>query len=302
MTYPWIFWTGFHLLIALLIAVDMRVFQRKTRETNFKKCLMLTFFWIGIALLFNLFIYFYFGSESALQFFTGYLIEKSLSVDNLFVFLLIFSHFQTPVLYQRRVLVWGILGALVFRISLILAGVALIAQFHWMFYFFGAFLLYSGTQLMLQKQRPISQGFAFVLLNRLLPVAKCKENGEFFVKSGGRWKVTSLFLVLLLIECSDIVFALDSIPAIFAITTDPFIIYTSNVFAILGLRSLYFLLASSLDKLKYLKFGLAAIVIFVGIKMLISSIAPISLSVSLFVILVILAVTILASIRFVREK
>jgi tellurite resistance protein TerC len=264
---------------------------------KFKEACLLSAFWVAIALLFNLFIYFYFGSDWALQFFTGYLIEKSLSVDNLFLFLMIFAHFQTLAAYQRKILFWGILGVLFFRISLILTGVALIDEFHWMFYVFGVFLLLSGVNFMLQKDKveDPSKSFLYRTFSKIFPVAKGDGGGHFFVRSQGKWKVTSLFLALLMIESTDIVLALDSVPAIFAVTTNPFIIYTSNIFAILGLRALYFVVASSLKKLRYFKYGLAAILVFVGIKMLLADVAPISLPVSLAVILMILGVTMLMS-------
>ncbi len=299
MAHSALFWIGFYLLIAVLLIIDLGFFHRKGQSIKLKQALILSAFWIAVALLFNLFVYFWFGPESALQFFTGYLIEKSLSVDNLFLFLLIFSHFQIPTVHQHKILMWGILGALVFRISLILVGVALIEQFHWMFYVFGAFLLFSGIKFLVQKEKveDLSQGFFYRTLTRVLPVVKGDSKGHFFVQRKSKWKVTSLFLALLMIEGTDIVFALDSIPAIFAITTDTFIIYTSNIFAILGLRALYFALSASLNKLKYLKYGLAAILIFVGAKMLLSQFAPISLPVSLAVIAGILGVTTLFSIR-----
>ncbi len=299
MAHAALFWIGFHVLIALLLVIDLGVFYRKGQALKSKEALLLSGFWIAVALLFNLFVYFWFGPESALQFFTGYLVEKSLSVDNLFLFLLIFSHFQIPAAHQHKILMWGILGALIFRISLILAGVALIEQFHWMFYVFGAFLLFSGIKFLAQKQevKDLSQGFLYRSLSKMLPVAKGESHGKFFLQRKGKWKATSLFLALLMIEGTDIIFALDSIPAIFAITEDTFIIYTSNIFAILGLRALYFKLSSSLNKLKYLKFGLGAILIFVGAKMLLANFAPISLPVSLAVIAGILGVTTLFSIR-----
>lgn len=304
MEHPAIFWVVFHLLIAILLVVDLKLFCRNDRKFRIKEAWLLSAFWIAVALLFNAFVYFYFGSESALQFFTGYLIEKSLSADNLFLFLVIFLHFQTPVADQHRILFWGIIGAIVLRISLILAGVVLIEQFQWMFYVFGGFLLISGMKFLLQKQKvkDPSQNLAFRLISRTFPIAKGDSQGQFFVRHKRQWKVTTLFLALLTIECTDIIMALDSIPAIFAITTDPFIIYTSNIFAVLGLRALYFVVSSSMRQLKYLKFGLAAILIFVGAKMLLADFLPISLLFSLSIILVILVVTILASVGERKRK
>jgi tellurite resistance protein TerC len=299
MTHPALFWIGFHLLIALLLAIDLRFFSRTARAITLKRALVLGGFWICVALLFNLFIYFSLGAQSALQFFTGYLVEKSLSVDNLFLFLMIFLHVHIPAAYQRKILFWGILGALIFRMAFILAGSALINQFHWMFYVFGAFLLFSGVKFLQQKQTrdDPTQGFLFRTLSRLFPVATGESQGRFFIRSQGKWKATPLFLALLMVECTDIIMALDSIPAIFAITTDPFLIYTSNIFALLGLRALYFALSSSLNKLKYLKAGLAAVLIFIGAKMLLADWVPISLPVTLAIIVIILGTTTLASLR-----
>ena len=293
------FWIGFHLLILLLWVIDLCFVNRKQQIVDFKKACIMSGFWIFVALLFNLFIYFQMGPDSALQFFTGYLIEKSLSVDNLFLFLLTFSQLQIPAAYQYKVLFWGILGALVFRISLILAGVAMIEQFHWMFYIFGAFLIVSGLAFLLQRFKSwnFSAEFLFKKLGNIITVANDDQGGNFFVRHRGKWKATALFLALLKIECEDIIMALDSIPTVFAVTTDPFLIYTSNVFAILGLRSLYFVLVNSLKKLRYFKMGLAAILIFVGFKMLTREMMSISLPVSLGIIVAILGVTIAASLR-----
>ncbi len=294
-----IFWVGFHLFIALLLALDLWLFNRQWKATVFKRACWLNVLWIAIGLIFNLFIYIKLGSESGLQFFTGYLIEKSLSVDNLFVILLIFSHFCIPLPYQRKVLFWGILGALVFRIVFILAGIALIDRFHWMLYLFGAFLLLSGIRFLFleQESKQVTEGWIYRVLSKMLPITTKESEGHFFLRENGKIKGTILFLVLLMIESTDIVLALDSIPAIFAITTDVFIIYTSNVFAILGLRALYFVLASGLKKLRYLKTGLAAILIFIGVKMMIGGFAPISLSISLFIILAILGMTVFFSLK-----
>ncbi|MBS0604094.1 MAG: TerC family protein [Verrucomicrobia bacterium] len=303
MGYQAAFWIGFHVLIAVLLSLDLGLFHRKGHVIKFREACLFSAFWIVVALLFNLFVYYSFGPDVALQFFTGYLIEKSLSVDNLFLFLIIFMHFRTPPLYQHKILFLGILGTLLFRISLILLGVSLIEHFHWMYYVFGAFLLASGIKFMLQKAKDddLSKSALFRVLKKVLPVANEDGDGEFFVKRRGYWKVTTLFLTLLMIECTDIILALDSIPAIFAITTDPFIVYTSNVFAILGLRSLYFVLAASLKKMRYLKFGLAAILVFVGLKMLLANVVQISVPASLGVILLILSVTMLASLKLKKS-
>lgn len=297
------FWIGFHVLIAILLIMDLGVFHRKGHTVKFKEALVHSGCWIALALLFNLLIYFFLGAEKALQFFTGFIIEKSLSVDNLFLFLMFFLHFRIPSAYQHKVLYWGIIGALLFRISLILAGVALLAQFHWLFYVFGAFLFFSGIQFAMEKEKKDpSQSMLLRFFMSVLPVAKRDSHENFFVKEKGKWKVTTLFLALLMIECVDILFALDSIPAVFAITTDPWIVYTSNIFAILGLRSLYFLLAAYLKKLRYFKFGLAAILVFVGTKMLCSGFIAISVSMSLIVILGILALTAVISLINGKEN
>jgi tellurite resistance protein TerC len=294
MAHPIIFWGGFHLLIALLLAIDFKCFVQKRQAVKLKEALILSAFWIAIALLFNLFVYFSLGMKSALQFFTGYLIEKSLSVDNLLLFMVIFLRTGIPAADQRKILFWGILGALASRIFLILAGIALIDKFDWMFYVFGAFLLLSGVKFL--EQNP-SRNFLFRTLSRVLCVEEGRTEGYFFVRRQGKWKATSLFLALLMVECTDIIMALDSIPAIFSITVDPFIIYTSNVFAILGLRALYFAISTCLSKLKYLKVALRAILIFTGAKMLLNPWVQISLPASLAVIIVILCMAILASLR-----
>lgn len=271
----------------------MGVFQKRVHVIQVKEAFLLSGFWIAIALLFNGLIYYFRGAESALQFFIGYLVEKSLSVDNLFVFLMIFTYFKVPSLYQHKVLYWGILGALVFRIVLILVGVGLIEQFHWIMYLLGAFLIFTGAKFALQGEQKLlpEQNWLVRLCKRFIPLSERKELGQFFVVERGKWKMTYLFIVLVMIESTDVVFALDSIPAIFAITTDSFIVYTSNIFAILGLRSFYFALAHSLDKLKYFKFGLSAVLVFIGAKMVLSEIYSIPLMVVLMVIIVILVAT-----------
>ena len=297
------FWIFFHVLIAGLLAIDLYLFHRKSHEVPFSKAVLYSLFWILTALLFNFFIYLSWGKEAGLQFLTGYLVEKSLSVDNLFLFLMIFTFLKIGKKDQHRVLFWGILGALVFRLSLILAGIALIQEFHWILYLFGLFLIGSAIRLIFQK--PEEEEFRRIKLLRffqkILPLSK-QNQGGFFVREEGKIKCTYLFVTLLMIESFDIIFALDSIPAIFAITTDPFIVYTSNVFAILGLRALYFVIAPSLEKLRYLKFGLGAILVFIGIKMLIADLYPISLGVSLLVVVGILLVTIATSFFFRGKK
>lgn len=290
-------WLGFTSLVLVFLLLDLYVFHRKVHEVSIKEAAIWSAIWIGLALLFNVGIYFLSGQEAALQFFTGYLIEKSLSVDNIFIFVLIFTSFRVPALYQHRVLFWGVLGAFVMRALLILAGAALLETFHWVFYLFGAFLLFTSLRLFLQKEQHIQPEKQPVvrLVRRFVPVTDEYEREHFFVRRAGHLWVTPLLLVLLLIETTDLIFALDSIPAIFAITRDPFIVYTSNVFAILGLRSLYFVLAGTVQHFYYLKTGLAVVLIYVGLKMLLSDLVHVPEPLSLLVIAVILAVAILAS-------
>jgi len=297
MGHLYVFWIGFHVLILLLLVIDIGVFQKKPHAIKLKEALLLSAFWVLLALLFNGFIYLMRGPDAAVQFFTGYLIEKTLSVDNLFVFLMIFSYFKVPSLYQHKILYWGILGALIFRIVLILVGVELIREFHWIIYALGAFLFLTGIKFLLQQEKTLAPEDNWVvrLCYRYIPLSQSLEGGEFFKREQGKLKMTYLFVVLLMIESTDLIFALDSIPAIFAVTTDPFIVYTSNIFAILGLRSLYFALAHVLNRLKYFKFGLAAILIFIGAKMLLSTVYPIETWIVLVVVVSLLIVTTITS-------
>ena len=291
------FWIIFNVFVLAMLALDLGVFHRHDHAVTMKEASIWTVVWISLALLFNLGLYFYAGPEPALQFLTGYLIEKSLSVDNIFVFVMLFSYFQVPVIYQHRVLFWGILGALIMRGILIGVGAFLIAQFHWVIYVFGAFLIFTGIRMGVQKDEHVDvESNAMVnLLRRFMPITQNYHGHDFFVRQAGRLFATPLFVVLLIVETTDLIFALDSIPAIFAVTTDPFLVYTSNVFAILGLRSLYFLLAEVVTKFRFLKIGLSAILIFVGVKMVIVDIYHIPIALSLGVIAAILAISIIAS-------
>ncbi len=294
MHHSYLFWIGFHVLIAVLLWIDLALFRHKKEKDIVKKSLFLSVGWIALALVFNGWIYWLFGKEPALQFLIGYLIEKSLSVDNMFVFLLIFTHFKIPSLEQHRILILGIIGALVLRIVLILVGIVLIKEFSWITYVLGAFLCFTGVRLVLQREKKEwspDRNALVRIMRKILPFSEKKAEGKFFVKEAGRWKFSLIFMVLILIESSDLVFALDSIPAIFAITKDPFIIYTSNVFAILGLRELYFVLKHFFEKLRYFKFGLSAILIFIGLKMVFEPIFPIPIGISLGVVMLILGVT-----------
>lgn len=297
MTSTWVMWTGFNVFVLLMLALDLGVFHRDDHEVSPKEAATWTIIWVLVALLFGGFIFWWKGPDLALQYLTGYLIEKSLSADNIFIFLLIFSFFKVPGAYQHRVLFWGILGALLMRGALIAIGTTLLTTFHWVIYVFGAFLVYTGIRLVTQKEMAVdpAKSGAVQLVRRFLPVTDQYEGHNFFVRRDGRLWATPLFIVLVLIESSDLMFALDSVPAIFAVTSDPFIVYTSNVFAILGLRSLYFLLANAMGKLRFLKIGLALILVFVGAKMLITSFVKIPAFVSLAIIAAILTLTVGAS-------
>jgi tellurite resistance protein TerC len=300
-------WAGFNVFVLAMLALDLGVFHRKSHEVSMKEATAWSLVWIGLALVFNLGIYWFRGSEPAVQFFTGYLIEKSLSVDNIFVFALLFSYFAVPPAYQHRVLFWGILGALVMRAAFILAGAALLAKFHWIIYLFGAFLILTGVKMAIFRNAEMhpEKNPVLRLVRKLIPVTQDYQGDKFFVRSAssmGRWAATPLFLVLVLVETTDLVFAVDSIPAIFAVTSDPFLVYTSNVFAILGLRSLYFVLAGVMQKFSYLKLGLSAVLVFVGVKMTLVDLYKIPSGVSLGVIASILALSIAASLWKSRKE
>ena len=292
-------WVIFNLFVLAMLALDLGVFHRKEHEVKFKEAVIWSIVWITLALLFNSGIYFWKGSKPALEFLTGYVIEKSLSVDNIFVFLLIFSYFKVPAQYQHKVLFWGILGALIMRAVFIVAGVTLIQKFHWIIYIFGAFLIFTGIKLWREKKKEIQpeRNPVLKLFRKLVPVTEEYQQGKFFVKKDRRRLATPLFVVLLVVETTDLIFAVDSIPAILAITLDPFIVYTSNVFAILGLRALYFALAGLMRLFDYLHYGLAAILIFVGIKMILSDLLKIPVGISLGVVAGILALSIMLSLR-----
>jgi tellurite resistance protein TerC len=294
-------WVLFNLFILGLLVLDLKVFHRHLHEVKLKEALGWSAFWIGLALFFNLGLTLWRGPQAGLEFLTGYLIEKSLSVDNIFVFLLIFTYFKVPAMYQHEVLFWGILGALVMRAFFIAAGVALLHQFHWIIYVFGAFLVFTGIKLALEKDKQIhpEHNPVLKLLARLMPMTnRYAEGGKFFVRQNGRWVATPLVAVLLVVETTDLIFAVDSIPAILAITDDPFIVYTSNVFAILGLRALYFALAGVMRLFHYLHYGLAAILVFVGVKMLIAEWYKIPIGIALGVVAGMLGVSIVASMLF----
>lgn len=293
-----ILWGSFSLFVLGMLALDLGVFHRKSHAVSVKEALTWTAVWITLAMIFNLFVYYYFDKEKALEFFTAYLVEKSLSVDNIFVIIMIFSYFSVPNAYQHKVLFWGIFGALVMRVIFIFAGIELIHKFHWLIYLFGGFLVFTGARMVFGKDKPINpeESPLVKLIRKLFPVTNSFEEDNFFVKRDHKTWATPLFIVVVLIEATDLIFAVDSIPAIIAISEDPFIVYTSNVFAILGLRSLYFALAGIEKYFKYLKYGLATILVFVGIKMCIVDFYKIPVEISLIVITFLLAISMIASV------
>ncbi len=267
-----LWWIAFGAIVLVLLVLDLKVFHRKSRVITLKESLLWTAFWVALALLFNLGIYLWRGHGPALEFLTCYLIEESLSVDNLFVFLLVFSYFAVAPAYQHKVLFWGIIGAIIMRLAFIEVGVTLLERFHWVFYIFGAFLVVTAIRMAFQRDEKIDpeKNVVLRLFRRFVPVTSSYEEDRFFVKRAGRFVATPLFIVVLVVETTDLVFALDSIPAALAISLDPFIVYTANIFAILGLRSLYFALAGVMRLFHYLRYGLVVVLIFVGAKMLIA--------------------------------
>ncbi len=290
-------WIIFNIFVLIMLAIDLFL-HRRDHTVGMKEALVWSAIWTGVALAFNVFVYYWLGSKAALEFFTGYLIERSLSVDNLFVFLLVFSYFSVPSQYQRKVLFWGIFGALVMRALFIAAGLTLIQNFKWIIYVFGAFLVYTGIKMATHDEKEIhpEKNVVIRLFRKFMPVTGNYVDGKFFVRDKGRLFATPLFIVLLVVETTDVVFAVDSIPAILAITLDPFIVYSSNVFAILGLRALYFAIAGLIQLFHHLNYGLSVILVFVGVKMLVSSFFHIPSLIALGVIALILIVSIIASI------
>lgn len=297
-------WISFNVFVLFMLALDLGVFHRKSKEVKIKEALLWTCLWISLAFIFNVLVYYQFGEEKAFEFFTGYLIEKSLSVDNIFVIILIFSYFNVPSAYQHKVLFWGILGALVLRVIFILAGVELIHKFHWVIYIFGAFLVYTGIRITTQGDIKIDpdKNLLVRMVRKIFPVTSAFEGDQFFVRREGTLWATPLFLVVIVIEATDLVFAVDSIPAILSISDDAFIVYTSNVFAILGLRSLYFAVAGIEKYFIYLKYGLSAILIFVGLKMCIADFYKVPIEISLAFIVLTLAMSVLASLAMQKKE
>ena len=307
-------WIAFNAFVLAMLALDLGVFHRHAHEIKFKEAAGWSVVWISLALVFNAGLYLfwdrispnspYSNSQAGLAFLTGYLLEKSLSVDNIFVIALIFTYFSVPQQYQHRVLFWGILGALVMRGIMIALGATLIKEFHWIIYIFGAFLIFTGIKMAFHKDEGIDpeKNPLIRLFRRLMPVSNEYDGQKFFTRRNGVLMATPLFLCLLMVEFTDLVFAVDSIPAIFAVTQDPFIVYTSNVFAILGLRSLYFVLAGMMHQFHYLKLGLAVVLTFVGVKMLLTETAwKIPTELSLLVVAGILVVSVVASLLRARR-
>jgi tellurite resistance protein TerC len=298
-----ILWIIFGILIPVILALDLGVFHRRAHAVKFKEALIWSAMWISLALLFGLGVYLLVGHEKALNFFTSYLVEESLSVDNLFVFLLIFTYFSVPAEYQHRVLFWGILGAIIMRGIFIVTGLTLLARLHWVIYVFGAFLIYTAARLAFKKEeqeiRP-EKNPVLRLFRRFVPLTKRYHGHHFLVKGRGRRLATPLLLVLVVIETTDIIFAMDSVPAVLAITQDPFIVYTSNILAVMGLRALYFALAGVIGKFYYLGYGLAAILAFLGVKMIISDLYKLPVAISLGVVLGILIIA--AVLSLIRRK
>jgi tellurite resistance protein TerC len=291
-------WIGFAAVMTVMFVIDLGVFSRKSHEIRFREALGWTVAWVSLALAFNGWIYYALGPTKALEFLTGYLIEESLSVDNLFVFIMIFSYFHISKAHQPKILKWGILGALAMRAVFILVGIGLIERFHWMIYVFGGILVVTGIKMAFGGEEKIDpeKNLLVRLVRRFVPLTKRVRGDRFFIRKCGMVAATPLFLTLLVVESSDVIFAVDSIPAVLAVTRDPFIVYTSNVFAIMGLRSLYYLLANVLEMFVYLKLGVSFILAFVGVKMLLSATYPIPIAFSLGVIAGVLVVSILASV------
>ncbi|MDA0840866.1 MAG: TerC family protein [Planctomycetota bacterium] len=296
-------WAGFNLFVLLMLAIDLGVFHRREHEVSVREALAWTAVWVALAMTFNVVIYFWRGQEVALEFLTGYVIEKALSVDNIFVFLLIFTYFGVAPIHQHRVLFWGILGALVMRAMFIFAGVGLIQRFHWVIYVFGAFLVITGIKMAFQKDTKVhpERNPVVRLFKRFFPVTDRFEGGKFFVTENGRRLATPLFIVLLVVETTDLIFAVDSIPAILAITLDPFIVYTSNVFAILGLRALYFALAGIMQIFHYLHYGLSFVLVFVGVKMVLADFYKIPIAAALGVVAGAILASVIASLLMPKQ-
>ena len=309
------YWGGFIAFVILMLLLDLGVFHKKDSVTPIKSALLWSLFWISLALAFNAGIYYLAGKTKALEFFTAYVLEKSLSVDNLFIFILIFGYFKIEPKYQHKILFWGIIGALLMRALFIFAGIALVSRFSWIMYLFGAFLIYTGVSMLFkndekeEEEFDPSKNFVVRALRRIMPISSEKPNGNFFVRKNGTLYATTFFVALIFIEASDIIFAVDSIPAVLSVSTDTFIVFTSNIFAILGLRSLYFALNGVIEYFYYLKYALAGILSFIGIKMCVNEFCKhfgydlhISNYASLAIIVGLLTISILMSVALKRKK
>ena len=295
-------WVGFCAFILVMLAIDLGLFNRKAHDVSYKEATIWSAVWVTLAMIFAALVFERLGHQKGLEFLTGYIIELSLSVDNLFVFLLIFSYFKVPSKYQHRVLYWGVIGALIMRIAMILVGTELINHFHWVIYIFGAFLVYTGVKMFRAEEtetdpedNPVVQ-----LLTRYVPISRQYERRKFFTRVKGRRVGTLLLLVLITVEVTDLIFALDSIPAIIGVTTDRFIVYTSNVFAILGLRTFYFLLAGLVEKFHYLRIGIGVVLSFIGAKMLVSAFLEIPTAIALGVVAMVLISAVVASLVWAK--
>jgi tellurite resistance protein TerC len=313
-------WLGFIGLVSAVLALDLGVFNKEAHCVSSKEALLWTWIWVLLALGFAGVVWYFYGFVKTTEFMTGYLVEKSLSVDNLFVFVLVFQHFKVEDRYQHRILFWGVLGAIVMRAIFIFSGVALIQKFHWIIYLFGAFLIYSGLKLLFEKdddeeeKEEVAEGFAVKLVKRFFAISKTFDGQKFFTIENGKRVATPLFLVLIVVEITDLIFAVDSIPAVLAVSKDPFIVFTSNIFAIMGLRSLYFLLADVIDKFVFLKKGISFILTFVGVKMLFPEISrwitgesltipsPISLAVIASVLFLSIVISLLVAPKEVKNE
>lgn len=291
-------WIAFAGIITVMFILDLFVFNRKSHEIGFREALTWTGVWVGLAMAFNVGVWYVLGSAKALEFLTGYIIEESLSVDNLFVFIMIFSYFKVAKAHQPKILKWGIIGALVMRGIFIVVGIQLIERFHWMIYVFGAVLIYTGFKMAFGGDEEVhpEHNPLVKLVRRFIPITKRARGDHFFIRRRGIWAATPLFLTLVVVESTDVIFAVDSIPAVLAVTHDPFIVYSSNVFAIMGLRSLYYLLANVMEMFAHLKLGVSVILAFVGSKMLLSNLVEVPLQLSLGVIIGALTISILTSV------
>lgn len=298
------YWVGLTIFFIIMLCLDLLVFQRNSHTIAFREAIIFSIMWIGLALIFGIIVYYSFGTNSALEYYGAYLVELSLSVDNLFVFILLFSFFNVPQQYRHKVLFWGIIGAFIMRIVFILVGIKLIREFEWLLYIFGLILIYSAIKLLTSRGKKVSvdKNPVVRIVGKFLPVTDGYLDGQFFVRKNKKIIFTPLFLTLVVVETTDIMFALDSIPAVFGVTLDPFIAFSSNAFAVLGLRALYFAIANLIELIRFLNYGLAVILFFIGIKMLIGHFFEIPIYITLLVIALILFITITLSILYPEKN